>query len=146
MLISGCAIGVSGQTYNGAKTTETWQEKLNDKYCSGLFNTVDGTYFDMLNDNTASSADGYLNILDWLQGKVAGLQIYILRDDTRLPLIRNCLAGIFVDEIRVDPEFLNSLPVSDIAMIKVIKGPFLGGFNSPGGAIAIYTIQPDDVE
>jgi outer membrane cobalamin receptor len=49
-----------------------------------------------------------------------------------------------IDEVWYDPGFLNSLPVSDIAMIKIIKGPFAGGFNSPGGVIAIYTIRGED--
>jgi hypothetical protein len=31
-------------------------------------------------------------------------------------------------------------------MIKIIKGPFAGAINSPGGAIAIYTIQGDEEE
>jgi hypothetical protein len=123
---------------------ETAGEKLNKQYCSGLFSTTDGTYFDMLNDKDAQSAVSYLNILDWLDGRVAGLRIYTLKNHDRLPLIRNSVAGIYVDEILRDPDYLNSLPVTDIAMIKIIKGPFLGGFNSPGGAIAIYTIGTDD--
>jgi hypothetical protein len=123
---------------------KTAEEKLNEQYCSGLFNTIEGTYFDMLNDNTALGAKSYLNILDWLQGRVAGLQVYTLKNNDRLPLIRNSIAGIYVDEVYRDPDYLNLLPVSDIAMIKIIKGPFLGGFDSPGGAIAIYTVGTDD--
>jgi hypothetical protein len=125
---------------------KTVEEKLNEEYCSGLFKTYDGTYFDMLNDKQATSAAGYLNILDWLQGRVAGLQIYTRRDNTPVAFIRNSRAGIYVDEIYRDPDFLNSLAVTDIAMIKIIKGPFLGGFNSPGGVIAIYTIDTGDEE
>jgi outer membrane receptor protein involved in Fe transport len=90
------------------------------------------------------STRGYLNILDWLQGRVAGLQVYTARNNDRIPYIRNSRAGIYVDEIYRDADFLNSLPVTDIAMIKIIKGPFAGGFNSPGGVIAIYTIGTDD--
>jgi hypothetical protein len=123
---------------------KTAGEILNDQYCSGLFKTNEGTYFDMLNDNAALSARGYLNILDWLQGRVAGLQVYTARNNDRIPYIRNSRAGIYVDEIYRDADFLNSLPVTDIAMIKIIKGPFAGGFNSPGGVIAIYTIGTDD--
>ncbi|MBC7873399.1 MAG: TonB-dependent receptor plug domain-containing protein [Ferruginibacter sp.] len=120
------------------------EQRLNDEYCTGMFSTIDGTYFDMLNDNATVSATGYLNILDWLQGRVAGLQIYTTRNNNRVPFIRNSRAGIYVDEVWYDPAFLNSLPVSDIAMIKIIKGPFAGGFNSPGGVIAIYTIRGED--
>jgi TonB-dependent Receptor Plug Domain len=124
--------------------TKTAEEKLNEQYCSGLFNTTEGTYFDMLNDNSTLSAKGYLNILDWLQGRVAGLQVYQTRSNEFIPFIRNSRAGIYVDEVQVSPGFLNSLAVTDIAMIKVIKGPFAGGFNSPGGVIAIYTVKGGD--
>ena len=31
-------------------------------------------------------------------------------------------------------------------MIKIIKGPFAGGFGSPGGAIAIYTIRGEEMK
>jgi hypothetical protein len=119
---------------------------LNEEYCTGLFKTNDGTYFDMLNDRTAVSANSYLNILDWLQGRVAGLQIYTSATNVRVPYIRNSRAGIYVDEILVNPSFLNMLSVSDIAMIKIIKGPFLGGFGGQGGAVAIYTIRGEDEE
>ncbi|HLG38090.1 MAG TPA: TonB-dependent receptor plug domain-containing protein [Chitinophagaceae bacterium] len=123
---------------------KTREQQLNDEYCSGLFSTHDGTYFDMLNDNSALSAQGYFNILDWLQGRVAGLSVYRTRTNEFIPFIRNSRAGIYVDELQVSPGFLNSLAVADIAMIKIIKGPFAGGFNSPGGVIAIYTIRGDD--
>jgi len=125
---------------------KTVEERLNDEYCTGMFKTHDGTYFDMLNDNVATSATSYLNILDWLQGRVAGLQIYTRRDGTPVPYIRGNRAGVYVDEIYRDADFLNSLPATDIAMIKIIKGPFVGGFNSPGGVIAIYTIDTGEEE
>ena len=125
---------------------KTKEEQLNEEYCTGLFKTPDGTYFDMLNDNTVTSAISYFNILDWLQGRVAGLQVYTLRNNTRLPVIRNSIASVYVDEILVNPDFLNSLPVADIAMIKIIKGPHAGIFGSSGGVIAIYTIRGEDEE
>ena len=126
--------------------TKTAEQRLNEEYCSGLFSTPDGTYFDMLDDNATISARSYLNILDWLQGRVAGLQVYTLRNNDRLPLIRNSLASIYVDEIPITPDFLNSLPVTDIAMIKIIKGPSAGVFGASGGVIAIYTISTDEEE
>jgi hypothetical protein len=122
------------------------EELLNEKYCSGLFKTPDGTYFDLLNDDATLSVKGYFNVLHWLEGRVAGLQVYVSRTSAHIPYIRNSRAGIYVDEMQVGPEYLNSLSVHDIAMIKVIKGPFAGGFNSPGGVIAIYTIQGEDEE
>jgi hypothetical protein len=100
----------------------------------------------MLNDRSTTSATSYQNILDWLEGRVAGLQVYKTRSNVSIPFIRNSVAGIYVDEMYVDPSFLVSFPVTDIAMIKIIKGPFVGGYNSPGGVIAIYTVRGEDDE
>lgn len=146
LLVSAILLASTMAVFSQKRTAQvkTAEEKLNEQYCSGLFNTTEGTYFDMLNDDVALSAKSYLNILDWLQGRVAGLQVYTLKNNDRLPLIRNSIAGIYVDEIYTDPSYLNFLPVTDIAMIKIIKGPFLGGFDSPGGAIAIYTVGTDE--
>ena len=118
-------------------------EILNDEYTSGLFKTAHGTIFDMENEN----AQAYFNILDWLEGRVAGLQVFVSRNGARIPVIRGSVATIFVDEMRMDATFLNSISTSDIAMIKVIKGPFAGGVgNSGGGAIAIYTLKGEEEE
>lgn len=125
---------------------KTIQDKLNEEYCSGIFKMVDGTYFDLLDDRINSSAMGYTNVLDWLQGRVAGLQIYTTYDRIRVPFIRNQRAGVYVDEVPVSEDFLSMLPVSDIAMIKVIKDPLISGWRGPGGAIAIYTIRGEDDE
>jgi hypothetical protein len=125
---------------------KTIQDKLNEEYCSGIFKMVDGTYFDLLDDRINSSAMGYTNALDWLQGRVAGLQIYTTYDRIRVPYIRNQRAGVYVDEVPVSEDFLSMLPVSDIAMIKVIKDPLISGWRGPGGAIAIYTIRGEDDE
>jgi hypothetical protein len=123
---------------------KTKDDLLNEEYCSSLFSTAHGDYFDLVNDEMTASSISYLNILDWLQGRVAGLRIYTTRNNVRIPVIRNHPATIFVDEMRMSYDFLNMLPVADIAMIKIIKGPFIGNFGGAGGAIAIYTIRGDD--
>lgn len=118
-------------------------ELLNEQYATGMFRSTDGTIFDIQSENVAA----YFNILDWLEGRVAGLQVFVSRSGIRVPVIRGTLATIFVDEMRMDASFLNTLSVNDIAMIKVIKGPFAGAIgNGGGGTIAIYTIKADDEE
>jgi hypothetical protein len=130
------------QRYPG-NTNASPKEKLNNEYCTGLFKTHDGTIIDLINEN--ETAKSYSNILEWLQGRVAGLQIYYTRYATPVPFIRNTKAGIFVDEMPVDAGYLNDLPVADIAMIKIIKQPFAGAAgNGGGGVIAIYTVKGDD--
>ena len=141
MLISVLGLALSAQRYTG-KNYISPQDKLNDEYCSGLFKTHDGIIFDLQNEN--ESAKSYSNILEWLNGRVAGLQVYYTRYGTPIPFIRNTRSSIFVDETAVDPGFLNTLPVTDIAMIKVIKEPFIGAIgNGAGGTIAVYTIKGD---
>ena len=124
-------------------THKTLQESLNDKYCTGLFKTTDGTVLDVASE---TSLNGYFNILDWLYGRVAGLQVYTTRSGTKIPVMRGQVSTIYIDEIPVNANFLNALSIHDIAMIKVIKTPFYGGFNGGGGAIAIYTTQPEEDE
>jgi hypothetical protein len=142
VLASLFSVVIFAQRYNG-KNYISPQEKLNNEYCTGLFKAYDGTIIDLLDNN--ESALSYLNILNWLDGRVAGLQIYYTWDRIPVPFIRNTRASIFVDEIPVSPQFLNDLPIADIAMIKIIKGPFAGDVgNGSGGVIAIYTVKEGD--
>jgi hypothetical protein len=132
-------IGVTAQ----GRAPKSYEEMLNEKYASGMFKTAEGVVFDIENE----IVQPYFNILDWLQGRVAGLQVFMSWNGTRVPVIRGSIATIYVDEFRMDAAYLNSLSVSDIGMIKVIKGPFAGAIgNGGGGTIAIYTIRPDEEE
>jgi TonB-dependent Receptor Plug Domain len=136
-------LSLSAQSYKGAVKQQTPEEKLNELYCSGMFKSTDGTILD-ITSNANVSARTYSNILDWLPGRVAGLQVYTTRMGVSIPLIRGSVPGIYVDEIPVAASYLNMLNAADIAMIKVIKTPFYGGFNGGGGAIAIYTLKGED--
>lgn len=146
LLVSASFLGLLlfAQRYPGNANTST-EERLNDEYCTGPFKTHEGMIIDLVNKN--ESAKTYLNILEWLQGRVAGLQIYYTRYGIPVPFIRNTRASIFVDEMPVDAGYVNNLPVPDIAMIKIIKQPFVGAIgNGGGGVIAIYTLKGDDDE
>ena len=136
-------ITLASMAQTQVRNPKTHLEILNDKYASGLFKNADGTIFDLENENVQA----YFNILDWLEGRVAGLQVFVSRSGARIPVIRGSVAAIYVDEMRMDPSILNSISVNDIAMIKVIKGPFVGAVgNGGGGTIAIYTFKGDDEE
>lgn len=133
-------LAIVAQTHVSTNT-KSQKEILNDEYCSSLFRSAEGTIFDISDEIVG----GYFNILDWLDGRVAGLRVYTSRNGTKIPVIRGSVASIYVDEMRMDASFLNSLSVNDIAMIKVIKGPFVGAIgNGGGGVIAIYTLKGDD--
>ena len=144
LLLIAFSIPVLGQ--RRANNVPSKEDQLNKKYCSPLFNTSHAEYIDLLHDNGTQSARSYTNILDWLQGRVAGLQVYAGRNNTRIPYLRNQRAGIYVDEIWMDADYLSMLSVSDIGMVKIMKGPVMGPRSGPGGIIAIYTIREEDLE
>ena len=134
---------INAQDYKGNKQRQTAEDRLNELYCSGLFKTTDGTILDVSADPAAKT---YLNILDWLPGRVAGVQVITTRNGTRIPLIRNTIPAVYVDEMPVSFSYLSSLNSNDIGIIKIIKTPFYGGFNGAGGAIGIYTIVEEEDE
>ena len=122
--------------------TKTPVQILDEKYTSGLFSGGDNYQFDVLHDNRAL---GSLNIFNYLQGQVAGLQI----NTTSAPPTLQWRGGapeIFLDEMPADAGMISSIPVSDVAYIKVMRPPFMGGSNGGNGAIAIYTRRGDDAK
>ena len=140
ILFSATTILVTAQVKLDHKTPE---QKLNEEYCSGMFKSAEGTILDVMSSNNASA---YRNIVDWLDGRVAGFTVFTSRSGARIPLIRGHQPAVFVDEMPVHYNYLYSLPVTDIAMVKIIKTPFLGGVSGGNGAIAVYTISAEDEE
>jgi hypothetical protein len=137
------SLSASSQVYKGSSKYKSLEQQLNEEYCTGIFKSTEGTILDVASSNSVKS---YMNILDWLQGRVAGLQIYNTRSGTRIPVIRGSVPGIYVDEISVSASYLSMINVNDIAIVKIIKTPFFGGFNGSGGAIAIYTLGGEEDE
>jgi hypothetical protein len=115
-------------------------KQMDEKYTKGLFSGGDGYQFDLANDPMAL---GQMNVFNYLQGKVAGLQINSTGSTPTLSW-RGGSPQLFLDEMPIDAEFLNTIPVSDIAFVKVFRPPFMGGFNGSAGAIAVYTRKGDD--
>jgi hypothetical protein len=117
------------------KSAET---KLDKTYTTGSFTSENSVVFGGMEDEFA----GNINILEYLQSRVAGLNI--VRDTEEFGGYwvswRNEPTAFFIDELPVDLQGIVSIPVSDIAMVKIFKPPFNGGaMGSGGGAIAIYT-------
>src|SRR5262245_40577829 len=81
-----------------SKNPKNQTEILNEQYCSGLFKSTDGTIIDIANENVSA----FLNILDWLEGRVAGLQVFVARNGARIPVIRGSVASIYVDQMPTD--------------------------------------------
>jgi len=123
-----------------AKTTSRLDE-MDKKYTSGMFSGGDAREFDLVNDPFAASA---LNIFQYLQGKVAGLQINTASNPPGLSW-RGGTPSLFLDEMPVTSDMLSSIPVTDIAYVKVFTPPFMGAAGGgSGGGIAIYTRKGGD--
>ena len=117
------------------------KELLNEQLSSSRFNTTEGTVFDFVNEN--QTAFIYSNVLQWLVGRVPSFDVMRDGTGTLVPVIRGSIAAVFVDEIRVDPSYLDALIITDIAMIKVIRGGAyaLQAGVVGGGVVAIYTYR-----
>lgn len=111
------------------------KEKLDDEYTSGFFSGGDGYSFDVGDDPIAQSSPG---VLEYLQGKVAGLQITTAGGAGAT--WRGSSTSFFLNESPSDVTMLQGITMRDVALIKVFRPPFMGGFGGgAGGAIAIYT-------
>lgn len=119
---------------------KTTIQAMEERYPSGMFKGGDGYQFDLAND-PASAA--YMNVLNYLQGKVAGLQISTTEGTASLSW-RGGSPQLYLDEAPVDADLISTVPVTDIAYVKVFRPPFMGGFNGGNGAIAVYTRRGND--
>jgi hypothetical protein len=118
--------------------TRSRSEELDQNYTSGLFRGSDAVSFDLVNDPFATGA---LNIFQYLQGKVAGLQITTAGAGGMPSLSwRGGTPTLFLNEMQMDASALQNIPVTDIAYVKVFRPPFFGATGGgSGGAIAVYT-------
>lgn len=121
----------------GKSTTQA----LDERYSSGLFAGGDAQVFDFLND---PAAQGGIDIISYLQGRVAGLMINRSGASTTMSW-RGATPDLFLDQMQVGADFIQSINVQDIAMVKVFRPPFFGSMGGGGGgAIAIYTKKGGD--
>ncbi|MEO6914559.1 MAG: hypothetical protein ABI151_02030 [Chitinophagaceae bacterium] len=117
--------------------TKTAAQKLEDQYTSGLFKGGDGYSFDIAGD---PSAMGSQSLFNYLQGRVAGLQISNATSGNPTLSWRGGSPDIYLDEIKTDASQVSSLSMADIAFVKVFRPPFFGSAGGgSGGAIAVYT-------
>ncbi|MBW7951160.1 MAG: hypothetical protein H3C56_00970, partial [Chitinophagaceae bacterium] len=103
---------------------------------TGLFQGGDAYQIDMENNAVAAAT---VDVFSFLTGRVAGL---IVNASTNPPSIkyRDGTPSLYLNEMLVDAVAMQSVTVSDIAYIKIIKPPFFGGgSNGSAGAIAVYT-------
>lgn len=111
------------------------KQKMDEEYTSGLFSGGDGYTFTTEDDPFAKSAQ---SVLQYLQGKVAGLQISTTGEGGAT--WRGSATSFFLNEINSDVNQLQNINMNDVAMIKVFRPPFFGAMGGgAGGAIAVYT-------
>ncbi|MDO6435097.1 hypothetical protein Q4E93_31065 [Flavitalea sp. BT771] len=123
---------------------KTDAQKLDEKYASGMFAGGDAYTFDLVNDPYAVSM---MDIFQYLQGKVAGLQITTAGSPGGTPSLtwRGSTPSLYLNEMQVDAQQLQSTPVSDVAMVKVFRpGSGVGFGGGAGGVIAVYTRKGGD--
>lgn len=115
-------------------TVKTPVQQFNEKYVSSLFKSGDERVLNIMAD---PSAMAFPNLFSYLQGRVAGLQIHG-GINGGVAWFRRSRVTFFLDELRVPAQEVASIPMTDIAIVKVFPPPFIG---APGGgaAVAIYT-------
>jgi hypothetical protein len=117
------------------------EQILDERYASGLFSGGDAQIFDFVNDPAGLGAT---DILSYLQGRVAGLQIS--GSGTAMSMNwRGASPDLYLNESPVGVDLIQTVNVRDIAMVKVFRPPFFGSISGgAGGAIAIYTKKGND--
>lgn len=115
-------------------------EELNKKLSSPLYKSMNEVVFDFINENQSAASSP--NILQWLQGRVAGLTINN-ENGAPTPYIRQKKANIYLDEVLMDANSLNGISTSNIAMVKVIKEGSVGMRGGGNGSVLIYTKRGD---
>jgi hypothetical protein len=122
---------------------KTRLEEMDELYTNGLFKGNDAIQFDLINDPRGLSS---FTIFDYLQGRVAGLQITGALTSAPSAIWRGSGVGFFLNEMPTDAQTLSTIPMSDVAYIKTFRPPFFGSaFSNGGGAIAVYTKRGADV-
>ncbi|MFD1468984.1 TonB-dependent receptor plug domain-containing protein [Hymenobacter caeli] len=105
-----------------------------------LYGATGGTLVDFTEIPSAQSG---MNILQVLQGRIAGLTVTGNPPNMSVQ-IRNQGTPIFIlDGQKVDLEFISNLTSNDIEAVEVFKGTEAAIFGGSGGAIAIYTKRGD---
>jgi len=123
--------------------SKTPLQKLDEKYASGMF-SGDALQFDLVNDPFAASS---MSLFQYLQGKVAGLQISNATGGGTPTLSwRGGTPALYLNEMQSDVDMIGNTPMTDIAYIKIFRpgeaGVVSGG---GGGVISVYTKKGGDV-
>jgi hypothetical protein len=115
------------------------KELLNEKYTTGVFQNQNATELDLTSDPLATS---YTDLISYIEGKVPGLTYDHVASKFLWMRNRSGENGpsLYLNEMPTTYDMLSSVPVANVAFIKVFRPGFVGGAGSgTGGAIVIYT-------
>lgn len=132
--------GADGGTLKSVEVVgqrKTAMEKYEAERVTGMFRTEDAFRFDGMESNQFI---GWLNILEFLRGRVAGLVLRAAGDGINYTAQwQGSETFFFMNEMQVDAQTIATIPVGDIAMVKVFRPPFYGAYlGGAGGAIGVY--------
>lgn len=143
---------LSGVTVKSKVRTPT--EILNDEYATGFFNGMDRARVITPGNDPAFLSS--LTVFHYLEGRVAGLEVnpnasydpVKWRGSTTSLFLNEMPQQIPVEgQLLEDAAVIQSIPMSDVVMIKIFPPPFVVAMgNGPGGAIAIYTKKGGDFQ
>jgi hypothetical protein len=130
--------------------TRSPREIVNSKYTRGVFaNSNMAKVIDFINEPVKTGG----NILEYLQGKISGLNIVRLNNGYQLTSTRvssmtnaNPHVNVYLDEQLSNQDFVRTIPVNDVALVKYFP-PGNSGMLGMGniGALLIYTKKPEDL-
>ena len=124
-------------------------QELDDRYASNMFRGLGrGEQFNVIDD---PMADGYFDVFSYLAGKVPGISINRSSIGGTITSNRGVGGGepvtVFIDETLASFDMLATIPLSQVAYIKVINGIVIGvGGAVTTGAIYIYTRKGNDIK
>jgi hypothetical protein len=105
-----------------------------------LYGATGGTVVDFANNPSAQSAQ---NLLQVLQGRVAGLTISGNPPDMTAQIRGSGSPQFILDGMKVDIDVVATIPATDVESVEIFKGSEGAIFGSSGGVIAIYTKRAD---
>lgn len=119
---------------------KTPTESLEKQYSKGVFAGASRTTIDFVNDRPNYSGG---NIFDYLKGRYSYMQVtgnypnyaLVFRNNRSLGSGAFLPMALYLDEFQVDASMLITVPMNDIAMVRI----YGAGLAGPSGALAVYT-------
>jgi len=125
-------------------------ELLDERYTSGIFSGDALKTLDLVNNDDAI---GYPSIFEYIEARIPGVTVardgfdYTIyyRQAVTLSARGPVPMTIFLNEMQTDISFISSIPLSEIALVKIYNSFVAVSGNAPGGVLSIYTKKGSDL-